>query len=427
MRTSCGKPVIGVIVGALAALALAACSSPPVVGPGVVPDSGGPSSPGISTTAAQSPIVPAPSDAQTPVAQGSSGGAGTVATIDSGIAEISATMCGASAKGTGFLVGPNLVMTSAQDIFGETSLSVFVDGTVTSAEVLGYDQTEDLGLIQLAEPVNGHVFTFSVKAPHQGDTVSAIGFPHGAGPATTTGVIIGVDQTQVNQADLIYSNASTTVGSGGGPLLSPDGTVAGVVSAFPYWTSGPNSGETTFVGSGYAVQANAAEPMEYGWASEGTPVAATSCSGSVPSPAASKNVILTVDSSNPQAKSIGESLQAHGAAINSREWSAAYAGLTAQEQSDMGGVAAWSASQSTSLWKSVSITQVTGTSATGVPPAGTTASADVSLTTTQLAAQGYNGQTCSTWSLDYGLVWNGSTWLIDTSANIPGSPLSCGG
>ena len=325
------------------------------------------------------------------------------------------------------MVGPNLVMTSSQDIFGETSLSVSVDGAVTSAQVLGYDQTEDLALLQLAEPSSGHVFTFSVKAPHQGDAVSAVGYPHGAGPTTTSGVIIGVDQAQVNQIDLIYSNASTTVGSGGGPLLNQDGTVAGVVSAFPYWTSGPNSGQTTFIGSGYAVQANAAETMEYGWASADTPVAATSCSSQAPAPVASTGITLNVAASNPQAKSIAESLQAHGQAINNREWSAAYAGLTAQEQSAMGGVAAWSASQTTSLWKSLNIIQVTGTSATGVPPTGTAASAEVGLTSTQSAAQGYNGQTCSVWTLNYGLVWNGSTWLIDTSANTPGSPVSCAG
>jgi S1-C subfamily serine protease len=82
----------------------------------------------------------------------------------------------------------------------------------------------------------------------------AIGFPFGIGPSVSQGVVSGLkrefrspdgDKTLTN---LIQFDAAANPGNSGGPLVTMDGNVVGIVTAIMNPTE-----SRTFIGIGFAV------------------------------------------------------------------------------------------------------------------------------------------------------------------------------
>jgi S1-C subfamily serine protease len=99
-----------------------------------------------------------------------------------------------------------------------------------------------------------------------GDEVIAVGFPFGIGPSVSSGIISGLkrqfrspDGGQV-MANLIQFDAAANPGNSGGPLVTMDGEVVGIVTAI----LNP-SHERVFIGIGFAV------PIENAAAAAGMP------------------------------------------------------------------------------------------------------------------------------------------------------------
>ena len=87
-----------------------------------------------------------------------------------------------------------------------------------------------------------------------GDQVVAVGFPFGIGPSASAGVVSGLKRVfrspQTNQeiSNLIQFDAAANPGNSGGPLVTMDGQVVGIVTAIL------NPGrQRTFIGIGFAV------------------------------------------------------------------------------------------------------------------------------------------------------------------------------
>jgi serine protease DegQ len=87
-----------------------------------------------------------------------------------------------------------------------------------------------------------------------GDQVVAVGYPFGIGPSASAGVISGLDRTfrspegKQQITNLIQFDAAANPGNSGGPLITMDGEVIGIVTAI----YNPNH-QRTFVGIGFAV------------------------------------------------------------------------------------------------------------------------------------------------------------------------------
>jgi S1-C subfamily serine protease len=86
-----------------------------------------------------------------------------------------------------------------------------------------------------------------------------VGFPFGIGPSVSAGVISGMNrefQSPEGQrllTRLIQFDAAANPGSSGGPLVTMDGTVVGIVTAILNPTEA-----RTFLGIGFAVTIEAA-------------------------------------------------------------------------------------------------------------------------------------------------------------------------
>jgi S1-C subfamily serine protease len=106
----------------------------------------------------------------------------------------------------------------------------------------------------------------STKDLAPGDEVIAVGFPFGIGPSVSAGVVSGVrrefqsPQGKRLLMNLIQFDAAANPGSSGGPLVTTDGAVVGIVTAILNPTE-----PRVFVGIGFAV------PIENAAAAFGMP------------------------------------------------------------------------------------------------------------------------------------------------------------
>jgi S1-C subfamily serine protease len=87
-----------------------------------------------------------------------------------------------------------------------------------------------------------------------GDQVIAVGHPFGIGPSVSAGVVSGLKREfrtpegEKTLTNLIQFDAAANPGNSGGPLVTMDGHVVGIVTAIL------NPGEQrTFIGIGFAV------------------------------------------------------------------------------------------------------------------------------------------------------------------------------
>jgi len=99
-----------------------------------------------------------------------------------------------------------------------------------------------------------------------GDQVVAVGFPFGIGPSASAGIVSGLKRQfrspdgQQMLTNLIQFDAAANPGNSGGPLVTMDGEVVGIVTAI----LNPNR-QRVFIGIGFAV------PIENAAAAAGMP------------------------------------------------------------------------------------------------------------------------------------------------------------
>jgi len=133
---------------------------------------------------------------------------------------------------------------------------VFADGLESGATVVGLQPEHDLAVLQAAtvpdDLVPATLRSTADLAP--GDGVIAVGFPFGIGPSVSAGVVSGLrrefqsPEGQRVLTNLIQFDAAANPGSSGGPLVTADGAVVGIVTAI----LNPNA-QRVFVGIGFAV------------------------------------------------------------------------------------------------------------------------------------------------------------------------------
>jgi S1-C subfamily serine protease len=237
----------------------------------------------VALTGALAPSSTAPSVSDqrlptAPVATGAPvadrGTSAIVAAVDPAIVDITTTLDGGEAAGTGMvLTSAGLVLTNNHVIAGSTSISVQIAGTGPSyrAHVVGYDVTDDVAVIQL-EGASGLATIPVGKASsvQVGDEVVAIGNALGAsGPhAVSTGAVQALDQTITADGDtpgsaetlhgLIQHDATIQPGDSGGALVNSAGQVVGMNSAA--LASGRRFA-TTGSSEGYAIPIDDALPI----------------------------------------------------------------------------------------------------------------------------------------------------------------------
>ncbi|MBI2960565.1 MAG: trypsin-like peptidase domain-containing protein [Betaproteobacteria bacterium] len=145
---------------------------------------------------------------------------------------------------------------------------VFADGLESEAAVIGLRPEHDLAVLK-AKIVPDDLFAATMRSTADlavGDQVVAVGFPFGIGPSASAGVVSGLKREFHSQdgkhlmTNLIQFDAAANPGNSGGPLVTAEGEVVGIVTAI----LNP-SHQRVFIGIGFAV------PIENAAAAVGLP------------------------------------------------------------------------------------------------------------------------------------------------------------
>ncbi|QOT18578.1 trypsin-like peptidase domain-containing protein [Paenarthrobacter sp. YJN-5] len=378
-------------------------SSPPTSSPTPTPTE---STPTTSITATSTSAAPSPSAWPE-----------VVSDVQSGVGQLFVTTCEYDGTGTGFLIEPNLVVTAAHVVRDAAAISVAFGRTSVNATVVGTNDVADIALVRTDQPVQGHEFQLRTSEPPVATDIAALGFPLGRPFTFTKGTVSALDAEQDTGdgilRNLIQTDTAVNYGNSGGPLITQDGQVAGVV------VTAEIRGNFRAEGIAYAVTAPRVAAAVNEWKSRSTPVAFKDC-GNAPAPD-SGFFPFTVSADHDQARSIGQSLLLHGQGINQGAYTAAFKLLTPELQATFGDAARWSKDLGSSYWTRAELIKVTGA------PSADDLSADVNLQTIQDAADAYHGtdQTCSNWRIRYSMHWDGTRWLIAGTSLPFGDPTAC--
>lgn len=155
------------------------------------------------------------------------------------------------------IVDRGVILTSLHVVAGSPRLKVtFADGMESDAELVGARPEQDLAVIQAAT-VPDDLVAATMRSSSDlvlGQPVAAVGYPFDVGMTVTDGVISGLGREFRTPSgreplhDLIQFDAAVNPGSSGGPLVTMDGEVVGIVTGILNPTD-----EGFFVGIGFAV------------------------------------------------------------------------------------------------------------------------------------------------------------------------------
>ncbi len=160
--------------------------------------------------------------------------------------------------GTGVvIVDKGIILTNLHVVQGAQIIKVtFADGLEATASITGTQPENDLAVLQ-AHKMPDDLIAATMRSTadlRPGDQVLAVGFPFGIGPSASAGVVSGLKRTfrspegDKDISNLIQFDAAANPGNSGGPLVTMDGQVVGIVTAI----LNPSK-QRTFIGIGFAV------------------------------------------------------------------------------------------------------------------------------------------------------------------------------
>ncbi len=170
-----------------------------------------------------------------------------------------------AASGSGFiLTADGYVLTNYHVIEGASSVSVTLyDGTAYDAEVIGYDESNDIAVLKVEATDLTPVVLGDSDGMNVGDTVVAIGNPLGELTFSLTSGVISAMSREVTLSaavtmDLIQTDCAINSGNSGGALFNLYGEVIGITNA--KYSSGSMS-EASIDNIGFAIPINGIRPI----------------------------------------------------------------------------------------------------------------------------------------------------------------------
>ena len=172
--------------------------------------------------------------------------------------------------GTGVvIIDKGVILTNLHVVSGADRISVvFFDGLQADASISGVQPENDLAVLQ-ASKIPDDLIAATMRSTADllpGDRVLAVGYPFGIGPSASSGIVSGLKRAfrspegNHEMTNLIQFDAAANPGNSGGPLVTMNGEVVGIVTAILNPTPA-----RTFLGIGFAV------PIENAAAAAGLP------------------------------------------------------------------------------------------------------------------------------------------------------------
>jgi S1-C subfamily serine protease len=146
--------------------------------------------------------------------------------------------CGGIVEGSGFVVGTNLVATNAHVVAGIANPVITDDRGAHRATVVVFDPDLDFAVLRASGLAAAPLTVSTTDAP-RGTVGAALGYP-GGGSFTVSPAAVLTKRTAVGRniydagivrRSIYELQAVVRPGNSGGPLVTPDGTVIGVIFA----------------------------------------------------------------------------------------------------------------------------------------------------------------------------------------------------
>lgn len=163
--------------------------------------------------------------------------------------------CGGISTGSGYVAAPQYVVTNAHVVAGVTVPVVFNQDQRQRGTVVWFDPELDIAVIKTERPLPGAPLELDVSLLDRGTSLAVLGYPGGGSLRVSPGVVvrsqlaIGRDiyGGSLSSREIYVLQTDVAPGNSGGPIVTADGKVAGVIF-----------GEAvTRDGFGYAITARA--------------------------------------------------------------------------------------------------------------------------------------------------------------------------
>lgn len=200
------------------------------------------------------------------------------------VVRIDSDDCDSMGEGSGFVYGPDLVVTVAHVVSGSSNVRITAPSLdfVASAHIIGLDKTTDLALLKTDVPIPASPLQFATQDPEQGQHIQAVGYPGFGSEQPTGGGVLKLHQhwrvtdddgSLMDLSDLIVSNASINPGNSGGPWIDAQGKVVGLSESKQNYDSSGNPAEN--INAGVSGTDAATEVAK--WVSQPNPLPLAEC------------------------------------------------------------------------------------------------------------------------------------------------------
>jgi S1-C subfamily serine protease len=237
------REVLG-LAGAAGATLLAGCSSGPDA-ENATSTVEGTSTPAPAATGTPTATeTSATTDSPSPEAEGSDAADegfsdAFVELYDEVIGSVVAIQVPGGGLGSGFVYDEDHVVTNQHVVTDASTVEVqYAQGESATAEVVGTDPESDLAVVRAAgRPDYAEPLALVAEEPEVGTRVAAIGSPYGLQGSMSTGIVSGVNRlvpspnSEFRIPNTIQTDAAVNPGNSGGPLVSLDREVLGVVNS----------------------------------------------------------------------------------------------------------------------------------------------------------------------------------------------------
>jgi S1-C subfamily serine protease len=286
---------------------------------------------------------------------------------------------------------------------GAHSLSVRVGKAVTHGTVVALDTKKDLALVRLKSRLPGHVLQWA-PVPAVGAEVAVVGYPLGEPLTFTGGHVNAVDarleMTDTSLTHMVKYDAATNGGNSGGPVVSVDGRVVGLVDI----------GTTEAQGESFAIAAAAAQDLIGLWMTSTDSVPLASCRDPW-------NDLVTVTSVHADAPAMAITFHSFFSGINEGDYSTSFGELTGAARGQFAGLGGFE-----QQYDGVTVSDVVIEKA--LLATNTSDLVTVSYRE-QFDDKGASTSSCKDFHVRYLLRNDTGWWVIDSVTQLKGSPSRC--
>lgn len=143
--------------------------------------------------------------------------------------------CGARSSGTAFAIDANHLVTSRHVVQGDaTPLIIDRDGHARAGRVVGWRDEPDLAVVAVDETLPITLAWADPAALREGQPLVALGYPLPAFDFAATPAAISSFEVRDGRRTAIRATGDIDRGNSGGPALTAEGDVAGVVSRMAF-------------------------------------------------------------------------------------------------------------------------------------------------------------------------------------------------